>query len=536
MRVLFFYPSIDCPPGINHGLAAISGVLKADGHETHLIQVCEKLWPIPDSDSIVESVREWAPDILAFSAMSQQYAWCVELNQRLDEEFDLPSVIGGVHCTMVPDEVVADGAFDFICVGEGENAMAELLSRMGSQGDLTTTPNMRIPAARRGRVQAMMGDEVNVSTDSGSLTTIENAVGAFPTLDDLPPKDYNLFDLKHIIAVRHGWMGMLTSRGCPYKCTYCFNKEIVDRYIEDGGATKSKEYLRHYSIDRIIGEIQHLKTEHPHMETLIFDDDLFTLNRNYVHDFCQAYTNASIDLPFVVNGHVQTFDDGMAQSLSDSGCMILKFGLESGSQRVRKEVLWRFMTNDRIESAFAAAHSKDLHTSAFVMFGLPTETPDEIMETVRLCSRIKMGRFRWAIFFPFPGTAGHRMSHDLGLIDEERMADLGNYFDGSCLRFGDEQDLLIEKMGKCFHWWVNAESDWPTASAYQELVDELQGMSRAEWAVAKDSIQDRDRELSETFLAEGLPHYSIRYSHVMAVHSDFVLWERNKSLESYSLD
>jgi hypothetical protein len=124
----------------------------------------------------------------------------------------------------------------------------------------------------------------------------------------------------------------------------------------------------------------------------------------------------------------------------------------------------------------------------------------------------------------------------LGLIDEERMAGLGNYFDGSCLRFGDEHDLLIEKMGKCFHWWVNAESDWPTAGAYRELVDELEAMTRDEWAAAKDSIQDRDREVSEKFLAAGMPHYSVRYSHVMAVHSDFVLWERHKSLASYSLD
>lgn len=74
MRVLFIYPSIDCPPGINHGLAAMSGVLKAAGHDTHLLQVCEQLWPIPDTDSIVESIKEWKPDIVGFSAMSQQYA------------------------------------------------------------------------------------------------------------------------------------------------------------------------------------------------------------------------------------------------------------------------------------------------------------------------------------------------------------------------------------------------------------------------------------------------------------------------------
>jgi hypothetical protein len=68
----------------------------------------------------------------------------------------------------------------------------------------------------------------------------------FPDLATLPEQDFELFDIDHITRVKKGWFGMLTSRGCPYKCTYCFNKEIVDRYLEDGAATKQKEYLRHF--------------------------------------------------------------------------------------------------------------------------------------------------------------------------------------------------------------------------------------------------------------------------------------------------
>ncbi len=511
MRVLFIYPSIDCPPGINHGIADLGGVLKAHGHPTGLIHVCESLWPIPSLTELKAKVREFAPDLLAFSVMSQQYAWSVQTAEGLREEFSTPMVIGGVHCTMVPDEVVRDAHFEYVCVGEGEYSLLELVNRMQSGGDLTTVPNMRIPAR---------------FSPTGEV--ISNPVAPFPELTTLEEQDFELFDLDHIVRVKKGWMGMLTSRGCPYKCTYCFNKEIVDRYVEDGAVKRPKEYLRHFPVDRVIREIRELKAKHPHISTLIFDDDLFTLNKEYVSEFTAAYRASGLNLPYVVNAHVQQFSEDMARELKESGCMIVKYGLESGSERIRKDVLWRFMSNSQIERSFAAAHKYDLHTSAFVMFGLPFEGREEIMETIRLCARIKMGRFRWAIFFPFPGTAGYRISRDNNLIDDEKMGRLGNYFDGSCLRFGPEHDLFLEKLGKVFHWYVNAESDWPSAGIYRKLVDEVESWDRDTFDRRKAGLQVKDRDLSEELLEKGIPHYSIRYSHVMAVNSHFVRWERQQ--------
>lgn len=511
MRVLFIYPSIDCPPGINHGIAGLSGVLKAHGHETGLLHVCEALWPLPSEEDVVRRVLEFRPDVVGFSVMSQQYAWSVGMAQAIQKATSVPLVIGGVHCTMVPDEVVADGHFDYVCVGEGEYSLLELVRRMELGLDLTTVPNMRIPAAR-----------------SPSGVAISNPVAPFPDLVSLPEQDFELFDLDHIVRVKKGWMGMLTSRGCPYKCTYCFNKEIVDRYVEDGAVARPKEYLRHFPVERVLREIRELKTRHPHISTLIFDDDLFTLNKEYVAEFTAAYKASGINLPYVVNAHVQQFSEDMAKQLKDSGCMIVKFGVESGSERIRRDVLWRYMSNNAIERSFEAAHRHDLHTSAFIMFGLPFETRADILETIQLCARAKMGRFRWAIFFPFPGTAGFRISQENGLIDPEKMARMGNYFDGSCLKFGDEHDLYLEKLGKVFHWYVNAESDWPTAPLYRRLVDELDAMDRVAFDARKPFLQEQDRELSEELLQKGLPHYSIRYSHVMAVNSDFVTWERRE--------
>ncbi len=514
MRVLLVYPNIDSPIGVNHGLLAISGVLRARGHEPHLLHVNEKLFDVPDAAALVARVRELDPGVVGFSVLSQQYPWSVAAAQALRAACPgVALVAGGVHCTMVPDEVVADGHFDVVAVGEAELAFGELVDRLERGEDVSDVPCMRFPARSR---------------FNRRLTPIANSVGAFPDLSALPPLDYDLFDLPRIIRSKNGWFGVLTSRGCPYKCTYCFNREIVDRYLEDGAASSPKEYLRHYPVERMIGDLRALKQAHPDIETLIFDDDLFTLDRAYVRAFCAAYAASGLGLPFVVNAHVQVFDEEMAFWLREAGCFMVKYGLESGSRRVRKEVLWRYMSNDTIVRATRAAHTYDLHTSAFVMFGLPTETRDEVLETLRLCAEAELGRFRWAIFFPFPGTAGHRIASDLDLIDEGRLAGVGNYFEGSCLRLGEEMDLLIAKLGRVCHWWVNAYSAWPCAPLYRELVEEVEAWDRATFEANKADLRRRDRELSEELLAKGVRHYSLRYTHVMAVDSKFVLEERER--------
>jgi len=510
VRVLFVYPNIDCPPGINHGIAAMSGVLKARGHEVGLIHVCDNLWELPTTAQVLDRIDAFRPDIVGFSVMSQQFAWACGVSKALRERRPgLRQAVGGVHCTMVPEEVSATNLFDWVFVGECDLAFPDLVDRMRDGGDLWSVPNTRISAP---------------FSPTGSA--IANPVGPFPDLAALPETDYELFDIEHIVERKNGWMGLITSRGCPYKCTYCFNKEIVDLYRAEGGAKSPKEYLRAYPVDRMIDEIRALKRRHPGIRTLIIDDDLFTLNRPYVQEWTHAYRESGIGIPFVVNAHVQCFDDAMAKSLADAGCMIVKYGLESGSARVRKEVLWRYMTNRQIEETTAAAHRHGLHTSAFIMFGLPKETREEIYETLELCAKVKMGRFRWAIFYPFPGTAGYTIAKEADLIDWERWAGMGNYFDASCLRFGDEHDLFIEKLGALCNWYVNALTDWPTARTYADLVREVESMDRETFRRRRAELVRHDRELSEKLLALDLPHYSIRYAHVMGVRSDFVKWER----------
>ena len=103
---------------------------------------------------------------------------------------------------------------------------------------------------------------------------------------------------------------------------------------------------------------------------------------------------------------------------------------------------------------------------------------------------------------------------------------MGNYFDASCLKFGEEHDLFLEKLAALCPWYVNALSDWPCSKTYAELMAEVDAMDRATFRRRRTELIQQDRELSEKLLGENVLHYSLRYSHVMGVRSDFVAWER----------
>ncbi|MEP0843932.1 MAG: B12-binding domain-containing radical SAM protein [Phycisphaerae bacterium] len=517
MRILFIYPNLNAEEGFNHGIADLSGCLRARGHVTGLININEALYDVPSDDQIVEQVRAWRPDLLAFSVMTQQYKYALRLGRRIKEALPgLPIAIGGVHAIMCTEEVKNDRFWDFIGVGECDESFPELVDKLERHD-----PTYRYVA--------------NFCVRDADGGYVVNPIGRYPVLDELPPKDYEIFDLPHMLGRKNGWQSVLTSRGCPYRCTYCFNHEVTDRYLEDGGHAR-KSFLRHYSIPRMVAELKELKKRHPYIETFIFDDDLFTLNKQYCVDFARAYTDAGLNVPFVLNAHVQSFSEPIARALSESPCMILKFGVESGSFELRKKVLERHMSNQAIIDAFDLCHQYGLHTSAFLMFGLPYETRAMMEETIDLMARIKPGRMRWAIFFPFPGTKSYQICKLGDLIDYRKMDGMDNYFCASCLKFDDATDLFIRKLQRVFHWQVNARAGLPLSGAYAKLAGEVEAMDFAAWHEASDAILARDREVSNGYLARVKPgdaaamaankHYSIRYTEVMAVDSDFVLAEK----------
>jgi radical SAM superfamily enzyme YgiQ (UPF0313 family) len=527
MRVLFVYPNLYTQMGLGHGLASLSAVLRRAGHETALINLNENLPPVPTPAEVFERLRAERPGLLAFSCLTQQYGAGRELARFLRARaaeigFSLPPlVVGGIHPTMVPREVMADGVWDFVGVGECEDALLELVRRLEAGQDTEVLPNF---LCWRGGLRP----DAPVSVDDARI--VHNPVGEFPDLETLPIPDYGLYDAARITAQKQGWFGILTSRGCPYRCTYCLNHKVIDRYRAELGRPVPKlNFFRFRPPHLVIEELRQVQREVPGIGTFIFDDDLFTQNSAHAIAVCEAYAESGIGLPFVVNSHVKQLDPAVARALQRAGCRILKLGIESGSPRVRKEVLKRNMSDADILETIRIAEAARLHTSGFVMVGLPGESHAERLETVELLARSGIGRFRTSLFFPFPGTESYRFALEGGYIDPAKLASLTDFTAGSALDFGAEENLFVEKLAAVMPWFVNARLDAhgpaPAAARYRPALDWLLDLPREAWERERPRLRDIDRSLSANASAAGERHYAIRYNASMGVRSDFFLAE-----------
>ena len=526
MRVLFIYPNLYTQMGFNHGLASLSAVLKSAGHETQMVNLNENLPPVPDREQIWALVRDWGPGLIGFSCLTQQYdsglllaRWLRE--RAAAEHVDLPPiVVGGVHPTMVPERVMECGVWDHVGVGECETSLLELVERVEGGEAPDDVPNF---LSWRAGARPVGMEASETSADCW----VRNAVGEFPDLKSLPEPDYGLFDIQRITDDKLGWFGLMSSRGCPYLCTYCLNHKILERYREDlGRSTSDTGFLRYRPADLMVAEIKGVLERVKGIETFIFDDDLFTQDSDHAIAICEAYERAGIKVPFVVNSHVKRLDPRVAAALGRAGCKILKLGIEAGSERVRKEVLRRFMTHADIMETVASAEEHGLHSSSFVMVGLPSETHAERLETVDVLAEARPGRFRTSFFFPFPGTAGYDLAISGGHVRPEDVTSLRTFFDGSCLDFGVEENLFIAKLGKLMPWFVNARldcfDDAPAAARYRPWVERVLAMDWEEWSAFTPAMRSEDARLSEACRSAGELHYSIRYNAFMGVRSDWI--------------
>lgn len=506
MKVFLIYPNSGSQVGFNYGLTQIASVLKAAGHQVRFWQLCEDLEPLPDKNEFIARIQEEAPDLLAFSVVTNQWPYTMQLAQWGRKELSIPQVCGGIHTLLNAEEILRTGLFDYVFRGECEEAFAEFVEKLSQNEPIDTLRNLAY--IQEGRV-------------------IINPVRPLPILETLPFKDYELMDFQKLIDAKNGWVGIISSRGCPFSCTYCFNHSMVSAYRHDLQCSFAElNYIRHFRVDQIIKEVQYLLKNYQRIKMFILDDDLFTFDHDYVKQFCREYKKLD-DIPFVVNAHVNYFNDDIARDLAEANCQIVKFGVESGSPRIRDKILNRHMSNESIIRGIQTVHRYGMHSSVFLIIGFPHETCDDLFQTIQLMASARPGRFRWTYFYPFPGTKAYQISREGGYINVEKMKTLKNFTDGSCLEFSPEQSVLLKKIGRIMPWFVNAEAVGPVADFYCRKVEEILALNDGEWEIRSRRLLDEDAKISQRFSTKGLSHYAVKYNHFTGVISDYFLNENN---------
>ena len=271
----------------------------------------------------------------------------------------------------------------------------------------------------------------------------------------------------------------MAHRGCPYKCTYCFNHSYNKLYEEAG----DKKIFNSRSPDSIVDEILWLQERVP-VKMVAFVDDVFTLHRRWTLDFAEIY-GKRCGLPFSVNTRFDNVDEEIVSSLATAGLTLVYAGVEGGNEWVRNTLMKRQMT---VESMVVAA---DLYKKYGIkvltenVIGNPGETFEMVMETLDVNIKIRPDIANASIFTPYPKLEMTQFAIDNGYFDGDFDKLESNYYHGTVIKFDNPGDKRRILNLRCFfsvlahHPWlkplVRPLLDLPLTALYQKFGDLVDG-------------------------------------------------------------
>lgn len=486
MRILFINFNIGSTAGINNGLAVLSAVLKEKDHKVGLIFLCEELGYGLDLPRIKSDVLSFNPDIVGISLMEPQFKYMIDLCKDMENYYGGFVICGGPYPTMAPEDVLEAEGVDAVCVGEGEDAMLELADALENGKTYTHIKNLwfKMPDG----------------------TIVKNKLRPLKNLDELPPEDKELFDLDKMLPLKNYQLEVMVGRGCIYQCSYCINQSYLRQYqsLCERPVT-AKDYIRMKNVNTAINEIKDSISSHPQIRKIAFIDDNFLMSNDFLGDFCKRYKE-EIRLPFMCNVTPLSYSASKAKVLKESGCDDVRFGVESGSERVKRDIMKRPISNQAVMDAFKVNKELGMMTSSFNMIGLPTETKEEILETLRLNAAIMPDSIKIMTFYPFKNTPIYDLCEKLNLIDYDKKYKLDSYDSFTCLKFPAGHQLFLKKVQTAFNWYINSYLENKASSEYSKLITHIEKMTEKEW----DDLDFYaiDEEMSKKMRRIGATHYS----------------------------
>lgn len=324
---------------------------------------------IPLND-MKERILMYKPYVIGIYSMTPQLQGALELAKFIKYNINenITMFLGGPHISA--DTGFIDrysSLFDYAIIGEGEKTFLDSINKLAS------------------------GEEIP--------RIIESEI--FNDIDSIPFPDRKL-----IIREKYRKSeSMLFSRGCPYRCYYCSRPSISNK-------------VRYRSVKNLIEEI---KLCYNYCDGHInFQDDTFTLNRKKVVDFCNEVEKENLKLHWECNTRMDLVDPELIGAMKRAGCELIHFGIESGNERVRKEIILKGnFTNQRIYEVFEMCKLNKIKIACYFMIGHPTETKEELSDTRNMILKSGIDVLGLSIPFPFPGSRLYGIALQEGVISTE---------------------------------------------------------------------------------------------------------------------
>lgn len=377
MKILLVYPRTRYPTGdIPIGLSILGAVLKNAGHGVEVFDASFLKSPAERFRSLLRA-RKF--DFIGMSLMTTMAAAAAEFSRiAKKEQPDSKIIAGGPHPTVMTEHTLKEIGADVCVVGEGEETLPELVS--GSQPENT-------PGAA-----ALFGDEIRFGPPRAPIQY----------LDPLPFPDFPLFDTKKYIdswfsldgvSPRSRGVNIIATRGCPFSCAFC--QPTLRRIFGNTVRRHSPEYIAEL-VGSLVSKFR--------INSFMFEDDTFTLDRDWCAAVCGALASEHPGIYWGCNAHVRTLDREMLETLKAGGLRKIFIGIESGAQRVLDDIYKKGFRLEEAAEKIKTAKELGLKIHAYFMLGAPTETENEIVSTIKFAVKSGLDEASFNIASPLPGT------------------------------------------------------------------------------------------------------------------------------------
>ncbi len=368
-----------CWPSL--GLAYIAAVLEKSGHRVKYLDYPAMHYTVNDTAKALADNKENF-DYIGLSATTPLVNNALAIAKVAKKIFPkAKTVFGGVHPSVLPDEVMAHEEVDFVAIDEGEESMSELASGKN-------------PAEILGLCYKLDGQIVK----NAPRPLIKN-------LDEIPPPAYHLLPMdKYFPAVgsfkRLPVMIMFATRGCPGRCTFCYRT--------------FRGIVRKRSARNIIDEINILQRDYG-IKEVAFYDDTFTLFKEVVREFCDIIKKEKIDLTWSCFTRVDHINEDLLKIMKQAGCHLILFGIESADEQILKNINKKISLDQAIQ-AVRASRKIGIETRASFMIGNQGETEETIKKTIAFAIKLDPDEVQFNIATAYPGTELFAWAKELGYI------------------------------------------------------------------------------------------------------------------------
>jgi radical SAM superfamily enzyme YgiQ (UPF0313 family) len=385
MNVLFINPPnfdeltgflpemVDQEAGFNPPLSILFLAGYLLDHSHHHVEILDAQVEQLDYTRLEGRLKHIAFDVVGITVMTLtliDVIRTIDLVKKTNPECKV--VVGGPHVHLFPEEMLNITGVDFAVIGEGEVALVRLLENINDYDALREIKGL------------VYKDDKGQLFNNGPSPIQDLDSLSFPARHLTPYEKYN-----SLLAKRTPVTTLITSRGCPFKCTFCDRPHF-------GG-----KGFRAMSAKRVVEEFETCLRMGIH-EFLIYDDT-FTVDKERVKDICKSVIEKRLDIGFEIRTRVDTVDMEVLALLKQAGCRGIHYGVEAGTDKILK-VLQKKISLEQAKKVFDLTKQMKIQTLAYFMIGSPTETREDIIETFRIARWLNPDYFHLSIFAPFPAT------------------------------------------------------------------------------------------------------------------------------------